>query len=58
MSQYLKSYQVELRTVGPVFIGSGKEISKKEYIFLENKRIGILDIERLYFYLVKKRKEI
>ncbi len=57
MSQYLKSYQVELRTVGPVFIGSGKEISKKEYIFLENKRIGILDIERLYFYLVKKRKE-
>ena len=29
MNQYLKCYQVVMRTVGPVFIGSGREIGKK-----------------------------
>ncbi len=57
MNQYLKSYQVVMRTVGPVFIGSGKEIGKKEYIFLNRKQVGIPDIQGLYNALQKRRKE-
>lgn len=35
MKQYghLKEYDVTLKTIGPVFIGSGQSFSKKEYIF-------------------------
>lgn len=35
MKQYghLKEYDVILKTIGPVFIGSGQSFSKKEYIF-------------------------
>lgn len=44
MNQYLKSYRVNMRTVGPVFIGSGREIGKKEYLFLSRRQAGIPDI--------------
>lgn len=58
MNQYLKSYQVVMHTVGPVFVGSGKEIVKKEYIFLNNnKAVGIPDIQGLYSELKKRKKE-
>jgi len=30
MASFLKKYNIELKTVGPVFIGSGKIINKKE----------------------------
>mgnify|MGYP006971300878 CR=1 FL=1 len=30
MASFLKKYSIELKTVGPVFIGSGKIINKKE----------------------------
>ena len=35
MKQYghLKEYNVTLKTIGPVSIGSGQSFSKKEYIF-------------------------
>ena len=29
MTSFLKKYNIELKTVGPVFIGSGKETNKK-----------------------------
>lgn len=54
MSRYLKSYQVVMQTVGPVFIGSGREFSKKEYVFLESKKAGILDIQKLYAELARR----
>lgn len=57
MNQYLKSYQVVMRTVGPVFIGSGREIGKKEYMFLNRKLVGIPDIQRLYAELKKRKRE-
>ncbi len=56
MDQYLKSYQVTMRTVGPVFIGNGKEIGKKEYVSLNQKKIGIPDIHHLYMELKKRGK--
>ncbi len=57
MKQYLKSYCVVLRTVGPVFVGSGREIGKKEYVFLNRGLVGIPDIQRLYGELAKRKKE-
>lgn len=57
MNQYLKSYQVIMRTVGPVFIGSGREINKKEYILLNRKLVGIPDIQVLYRELQKRKKD-
>lgn len=58
MNQYLKCYQVVMRTVGPVFIGSGREIGKKEYLVLNRKQAGIPDIQLLYAELKKKRKRL
>lgn len=57
MEKYLKTYQVVMQTVGPLFIGSGKEINKKEYLFLNGKKqVGIPDIQKLYYELSKRRK--
>lgn len=57
MKQYLKTFRLTLKTAGPVFVGSGKEISKKEYIFLGRDKIAVLDIPRVYAALKKKGKE-
>ena len=54
MKRQLKSYQITLTVAGPVFIGSGKEISKKEYLFLQSKKIAVLNIEKFYDMLTKK----
>ena len=32
MDSFLKQYYVTLHTIGPVFVGSGKQLDKKEYI--------------------------
>lgn len=57
MKDYLKEYHVVIRTVGPVFIGSGREIGKKEYIFLDKGKVGITDMQLLYQQMVKKHKQ-
>lgn len=54
MKQVLKTYQLELKVRGPVFIGSGSEIQKKEYVFMKDDTVGIVDPAKLYF-LAKKR---
>lgn len=56
MNQYLKSYQIVLHTVGPVFVGSGRKIGKKEYLFLNQKQVGIPDIQSLYGELARRKK--
>lgn len=58
MKEYLKKYDVTIHTVGPVYIGSGKEISKKEYI-LDDKKIHVIDQLKLYNYIkrIGKKKE-
>lgn len=40
MKDYLKEYKATLKVIGPVFVGSGKELSKKEYLFLEGQSSG------------------
>ena len=53
MKRKLKTYQIQLDVKGPVFIGDGNEIQKKEYIFLNKNTIGVVDGGKLYF-LAKK----
>lgn len=48
MKQVLKNYELCLTTIGPVFIGNGKELNKKEYLFLNDKKIAVMNIEKLY----------
>lgn len=54
MERKLKTYQIELVVKGPVFIGSGNEIHKKEYIFTDENTVGVIDISKLYT-LARKR---
>ena len=56
MKNYLKSYRIHLKVVGPVFIGSGKELSKKEYLFYKNNQIAVIDIAKFYLELKKIKK--
>lgn len=53
MKNYLKSYRIHLKVLGPVFIGSGKELSKKEYLFYKNNQIAVIDIAKFYLELKK-----
>lgn len=42
---------------GPVFIGSGKEIGKKEYVFLNRRQVGVLDPQKFYQEMSARKKE-
>ena len=35
MKRTLKTYKLEMKVLGPVFIGSGNELKKKEYILTQ-----------------------
>lgn len=48
MKQRLKTYQIQLTVKGPVFIGDGTEIQKKEYVFLNRNTIGVVDAAKVY----------
>lgn len=54
MTRHLKYYQCVLRTIGPVFVGSGKEIGKKEYIFLNQRKVGIPNMQKLYMEMRRR----
>jgi CRISPR-associated protein Csm5 len=56
MNGYLKQYRIVLRTVGPVFVGNGREIAKKEYIFGTRNKVLIPDIQKLYCMMQKRGK--
>ena len=48
MNNFLEKYDVTLETVGPLFIGSGREISKKEYAKLDDETIAVIDTSKIY----------
>ena len=48
MRKVLNVYKLLIDAQGPVFIGSGNEIQKKEYLFLKGNRVGIVDMQKLY----------
>lgn len=58
MREYLKHYKMKLTVLSPIFIGSGNEILKKEYLFLNGRQnIGILDTVSLYLEMKKRGRE-
>ena len=55
MKDYLKTYEMILRTVGPVFVGDGQSLLKKEYIYNKRKKtVMVPDKKRLYAGLEKR----
>lgn len=54
MKNRLSVYEIILEVDGPVFIGNGKDISKKEYIMLPGKKLAVMNIEKLYIFIKKK----
>ena len=56
MESYLKKYKFVFNTVGPVFIGGGQNLQKKEYIFDKNKgRVKIIDINKMFGFICKDK---
>ena len=48
MSSFLQHYKLVLHTEGPVFVGSGKELNKKEYLLDRYKKeILVFDIGKM-----------
>lgn len=55
MNDYLKHYKVKILALSPIFIGSGKKISKKEYIYMPwNHCVIVPDVEKMYTALQRK----
>ena len=53
MERKLKTYQIHLKVNGPVFVGDGNEIQKKEYMFLNRNTIGVIDGAK--FYMIQEK---
>lgn len=52
---YLKRYKITIETIGPLFIGSGHEIGKKDWIFDRKANTAhIIDENKLFVYLRRK----
>ena len=52
----LKTYKATLTAKGPVFVGDGKDFSKKEYIIAKDKdKVNILNMNKFYGFLYKKK---
>ena len=59
MRSVLKTCQLELKVKGPVFVGSGYEIQKKEYI-LQGHKAGVVNPQKLFMLaksLIEKTKD-
>ena len=55
MKNYLKTYQIHLKTVGPVFIGSGEILRKSQWILnFRNKTATIIDPRKFFDFLSKE----
>lgn len=55
MNDYLKRYTITLKTLSPVFIGSGEQLGKKEYVFNTRKeKAWIFNPKKLYHHLAEE----
>ena len=57
MKKFLEMHQVTLTAIGPVFIGSGKMLMKKEYILdKKNRQVSVVDLEKFFQFLNRENK--
>ncbi len=54
MKSYIKNYDLEITTLGAVFIGSGYNTNKKEALF-GRKQISFIDTKKMFDYLMDKK---
>lgn len=58
MKDYLKKYSMVLHTIGPVHVGSGQSLSKKEYVLQKKQgKVLIPDLGKLYQQITKVGKQ-
>ena len=56
MGNELQHYTITLHTEGPVFIGSGRTIGKKEYIYNKHaNKVHIPNMEKMFAYFSKRK---
>lgn len=56
MKDYLKSYRMILKTAAPLFIGDGRNLNKKEYLYIRHeKKVLIPDLGRLFSDVSRKQ---
>ena len=55
MKEYLKTYTLKVRTLAPVFIGSGKTIGNFEYI-IGGGSVFVIDMQKFMSEIIKKNK--
>ena len=53
----VRHYKIVLTTVGPVHVGNGEKLGKKDYFKLDDKSIGVLDVEKFVGRLSSKDLE-
>ena len=54
----MRYYDLTLETIGPVHIGSGTEISKKECLYdTDNKKIYVMDEKKMIKRILKLGKQ-
>ena len=57
MKDYLKVYKAKLHVLSPTFVGSGKEISKKEYrLSYADQKVIVYDPAKFYQLIAKNNK--
>ena len=57
MRQFLHRHKIVLNTLGPVFIGDGKELVKREYVLNKRERkVTVIDQPKFFQYLTRTKK--
>ena len=55
MNNFLERYKVEVTAIGPLYIGSGQTLKKKEWLRnLFEKKVHVVDYEKFLAFLVKR----
>ncbi|MDD3185230.1 MAG: type III-A CRISPR-associated RAMP protein Csm5 [Anaerostipes sp.] len=54
MNEFLKRYKIKIKTLSPIYIGSGRSLLKKEYVYdRKKKKIHVLNLEKMYADMMK-----
>lgn len=57
MRQFLHRHKIVLNTLGPVFIGDGRELVKREYVLNKRERkVTVIDQSKFFQYLTQIKK--
>ena len=57
MRQFLHRHKIVLNTLGPVFIGDGRELVKREYVLNKRERkVTVIDQSKFFQYLTRTKK--